>query len=138
MDPDGFDTARTRVRIIFTSKHEHYNELGDQSAYGLASGVVASMRLIGQMLSMGLVSFMFSLYLGQAYMTPELNPVFLKSVNASFALSGTICVIGIYFSLARGKILVKIHETIGNQDYVTLKSNPGSKNMDFNTLINEG
>lgn len=73
--------------------------------YGLASGVVGSMRLLGQMFSMGLASLIFSLFMGRTHITSELHPVFLKSVTAAFHVFAVICVVGILPSLARGKIL---------------------------------
>ena len=77
----------------------------DRSSYGLASGVVSSMRLMGQMLSMGLASVMFALYIGPVDFSPEIIPQFLECLNRSFIIFAMICVIGIYFSLARGRIL---------------------------------
>ena len=77
----------------------------DRSSYGLASGVVSSMRLMGQMLSMGLVSVMFALYIGPVDFSPKIMPQFLECLNRSFIIFAMICVIGIYFSLARGRIL---------------------------------
>lgn len=77
----------------------------DRSNFGLASGVVSSMRLMGQMLSMGLASVMFALYIGPVDFSPAIMPRFMECLNVSFLIFGTICAIGIYFSLARGKIL---------------------------------
>lgn len=72
--------------------------------YGLASSTVGTMRLLGQMLSMGIASLMFSLYLGSQSMTPQMYPLFLKCVTATFCVFGFTCVLGILASLARGKI----------------------------------
>lgn len=77
----------------------------DRSSYGVASGVVGSMRLLGQMLSMGIASVIFALFIGPVHITPEIYPVFLKSLNVAFALFAIICGLGIFPSLARGKIL---------------------------------
>ena len=77
----------------------------DSSFYGVASGVVGSMRLVGQMLSMGLASLIFAIFIGSERITPEIYPVFLKSLNAAFTLFSIICALGIIPSLARGKIL---------------------------------
>ncbi len=77
----------------------------DKFSYGLASGVVGSMRLLGQTLSMGLASVMFAIYMGPENLTPDLYPIFIKSVDTAFALFCIICVLGIYPSMARGKIL---------------------------------
>jgi EmrB/QacA subfamily drug resistance transporter len=82
----------------------------DRAFYGIASGVVGSMRLVGQMLSMGLAAVIFALYIGPVHITPEIHPVFLKSLKAAFTLFAIICFIGILASLARGKILPKRDE----------------------------
>jgi MFS family permease len=72
--------------------------------YGVASGSVATMRLLGQMLSLGVVTLMFSLLIGRAQITPELHPVFLISMRyALFAFFG-LCLGGIYFSFSRGQL----------------------------------
>lgn len=71
--------------------------------YGLASGAVASMRLLGQMLSMGLATLVFSLHIGRVKITPEHYPAFLKSLDTAFTIFALICVIGIAASIARGK-----------------------------------
>jgi len=77
----------------------------DKSSYGFASGVVGAMRLLGQTLSMGLASVMFAIYMGPENITPDLYPIFIKSVDTAFTLFCIICVLGIYPSMARGKIL---------------------------------
>jgi MFS family permease len=77
----------------------------ERSSYGLAGGVVGSMRLLGQMLSMGIASVMFALYIGPMTISPELHPVFLNCINASFGVFGCTCAVGILASLARGKII---------------------------------
>ncbi len=42
--------------------------------YGVASGVMGTMRLLGQMLSMGIVMLVFSLIIGKVEITPEHYP----------------------------------------------------------------
>lgn len=70
--------------------------------YGLASGAVSAMRLLGQMMSMGLATLVFSLYIGRVKITPEQYPAFLKSVDAAFTIFAVVCALGILASLARG------------------------------------
>lgn len=79
----------------------------DKSFYGLASGVVGSMRLLGQMLSMGIASVMFAVYFGPVTISPELHPVFLKCVRGTFLVFASTCAVGILASLGRGKIIRK-------------------------------
>lgn len=76
----------------------------DKRFYGVASAMLASMRLIGQTLSMGIVALIFALYIGRTQITPKYYPVFLESMEATLTIFSILCFIGIFASLARGKI----------------------------------
>jgi len=76
----------------------------ERKSYGVASGTLATMRLIGQMLSMGIATLLFALFLGRVEITPELYPLFSTSARAAFAVFAALCVIGVFASLARGDI----------------------------------
>ena len=65
------------------------------------------MRLVGQMLSMGMATLLFSLYLGRVQITPTFYPVFLKSVHTAFLIFAVLCIGGLFASLARGRIREK-------------------------------
>ena len=73
--------------------------------YGIAAGAVATMRLIGQMLSMAAATLVLSIYLGSRTIEPDTYPLFLTSMKTVLTLFSVMCLIGIYFSLRRGKIL---------------------------------
>ncbi len=72
--------------------------------YGIAAGAAASMRLLGQMFSMGIATVMLSVYVGPVKITPEQYPAFLRCVSAAFLVFGFLCVLGIFASLARGPL----------------------------------
>ena len=72
--------------------------------YGVASAIVATMRLLGQMLSMGIATLLLALYVGQVQMAPPVYPLFLRAVHAAFVLFTVACIGGIFASLARGKM----------------------------------
>lgn len=72
--------------------------------YGVASATLATMRAIGQMLSMGIVTTIFAVYMGRVQMVPEFYPAFLRSVNLAFVVFSVLCFGGIFASLARGKL----------------------------------
>ena len=72
--------------------------------YGIAAGSVATMRLLGQMLSMGIATLIFELLIGRVQITPEYYPVFIRSVNSAFIVFAILCSGGIFLSLARGKL----------------------------------
>ena len=72
--------------------------------YGIASGTLGTMRLVGQMMSMGLTMMIFSLFIGHSAITPERHAAFIHSVNVAFAIFTVMCFAGIWMSLARGKV----------------------------------
>ncbi|MCA1747104.1 MAG: MFS transporter, partial [Bacteroidales bacterium] len=76
----------------------------DPTFYGVASGSVGTMRMIGQMLSMGIVLILFSLLIGKTEITPQVHAPFLQSMRISFTLFAILCFIGIFASIARGKV----------------------------------
>ncbi len=72
--------------------------------YGVAAATTAAMRLIGQMLSMGVAALIIAVFLGQARVTPDRYPAFLMSFRFSFLIFSSLCLAGIFASLARGKL----------------------------------
>jgi EmrB/QacA subfamily drug resistance transporter len=72
--------------------------------YGIASGTLATMRLTGQMLSMGMVMLIFALQIGDVQITPDRYPSFLGSMHSALIVMAILCCGGIFASLARGKI----------------------------------
>jgi hypothetical protein len=72
--------------------------------YGFASGTIATMRTIGQVLSVAIVELIFALVIGRAAVTPESSQLFMQSNQLAFALFTVLCFFGIFASLARGKV----------------------------------
>ncbi len=75
----------------------------EKKFYGVASGTLATMRVTGQMLSMGIAMLLFALYIGRVQITPEYYPLFLTSTKTAFIIFAALCFGGIFASLARGK-----------------------------------
>ncbi|TDA25404.1 MAG: MFS transporter [Archaeoglobi archaeon] len=71
--------------------------------YGLASATLATMRVIGQAMSMGIVIIIFALTIGNARISENI-PDFIIAMKSAFAVSAILCLIGVFASLARGKI----------------------------------
>jgi len=69
---------------------------------GLASGMVSTMRAIGQMLSLAIAMLVFSAVIGTVQITPEVYPQLQQSVNIAFAVFFIIGLAGIAASYARG------------------------------------
>jgi len=76
----------------------------EKKQYGIASATLASMRMIGQMFSMGIVIVIFSLFIGTAKISPANQDAFLVSARTAFILFSILCFVGIFASLSRGKI----------------------------------
>ena len=72
--------------------------------YGIASATVAIMRMIGQMLSMGIAMLLFAIYMGRVQITPDQFPNFLKSMKIAFIIFTFLCLVDIFISLARGEV----------------------------------
>jgi MFS family permease len=75
--------------------------------YGVASGIASTMRLMGNSFSIGTVTLVFSLYVGQVRITPEHYPAFLMSVQVIFAVFAVLCFVGVFASLVRGRMREK-------------------------------
>jgi MFS family permease len=72
--------------------------------YGVASATLATMRLTGQMFSMGITMLIFAVFLGNNPLSEASNPLLLKSTKLIFFLLAIICCGGIFASAARGKV----------------------------------
>lgn len=72
--------------------------------YGIASGAVSTMRLLGQMISMAMTAVVLSIFIGRVAIQPANYPLFLKSIRIIFAISSGLCLVGLYFSFSRGNV----------------------------------
>jgi hypothetical protein len=68
----------------------------DKRFYGVGSATLGTMRLTGQMLSMGIAMLIFALRIGSARITPENYTLFLKSVRTAFSIFAVLCFGGIF------------------------------------------
>ncbi len=84
------------VNAIMSSVEKKY--------YGAASSTLASMRMIGQMFSMGIVIIIFSVFIGSEKISAANQDAFLTSLQTAFVLFSILCFLGIFASLARGKV----------------------------------
>jgi EmrB/QacA subfamily drug resistance transporter len=76
----------------------------DRKVYGVASAILGTMRLVGQVFSMGLAMSIFALYIGKNPIVPEFYGAFLAGIKVAFAISAVLCFLGIFASLARGNV----------------------------------
>ncbi len=76
----------------------------ERRSYGVASAVLATVRQVGMTFSLGIVMLVFAIYLGRVQITPEYFTPFLASLNTAFIIFAVLCFLGIFASLARGKV----------------------------------
>ena len=76
----------------------------EKKYFGIASGTVATMRLLGQMVSMAIAMVVFSVFIGREPISPANYGEFLSSVRVSFLIFAILCTVGILFSLLRGEL----------------------------------
>jgi len=75
----------------------------EANAYGVASGMLATMRLTGQTISMAVVMMIFTVTIGRVEITPLYYPSFMQAVHLCFILNCLLCMAGVLASLARDK-----------------------------------
>jgi hypothetical protein len=68
---------------------------------GVASGVVGTMRMVGQMTSMGIAMMILALFIGKQSITPATYPRLLSGMRTGFIIFSVLCILGIFASLAR-------------------------------------
>lgn len=70
---------------------------------GVASGVVGTMRMVGQMMSMGIAMMLISLYIGKQFINPETYPQLIAAMRSGFIIFSVLSLLGVFASLARNK-----------------------------------
>jgi MFS family permease len=80
----------------------------DKRFYGVASGTLGTMRLVGQVVSLGIVTLLLSIFVGRVQVTPDnyalFLPPFLVAARIAFVSFAVLCSVGVLFSLARGRV----------------------------------
>lgn len=110
-----FITAETQVHIIvallllmgigfglFSSPNSNAIMSSVEKRHlGVASGVVGTMRMIGQMLSMGIAMMLIALFIGKQTINPSTYPGLISGMRLGFVIFSILSVLGIFASLAR-------------------------------------
>ncbi len=76
----------------------------EKKFYGVASATLGTMRSTGMMFSMGIVTVIFAIYIGQTQLEPSHHHLFLKSFKIAFRVFTALCIAGIFASLSRGRV----------------------------------
>jgi EmrB/QacA subfamily drug resistance transporter len=71
--------------------------------YGVAAGAVGTMRLLGQMLSMGIATLIIASRMGRVA-TAAAPDLFVESTRIALWIFSALCAAGIFLSLARGRL----------------------------------
>lgn len=72
--------------------------------YGVASATVGTMRLVGQVFSMGLVMLLVSVMIGKGKITADRYPQFLGMMHLVSMLFAGLSVVGVAVSMVRGNV----------------------------------
>jgi EmrB/QacA subfamily drug resistance transporter len=72
---------------------------------GVASGVVGTMRMVGQMLSMGIAMMLIALYIGKQTINISTYPGLISGMRTGFVIFSLLSVLGIFASLARNRTI---------------------------------
>ncbi len=73
--------------------------------YGVASATLGTMRLVGQSLSLGIAIMFFALIIGTVLPNgPSYPALLIESMKLLFVTFAALCFIGIFASLARGRV----------------------------------
>lgn len=76
----------------------------ERKFYGIASATQATMRMVGQMLSMGIAMLVFAWIIGNRMITHENSLLLIISAKIIFGILAVTCLGGIFASLARGRV----------------------------------
>jgi len=74
---------------------------------GVASGVVGTMRMVGQMFSMGIAMMLIAVFIGKQTINPSTYPGLISGMRTGFVIFSLLSVAGIFASLARNRNTVR-------------------------------
>ncbi|WP_300672519.1 MFS transporter [Desulfoluna sp.] len=69
--------------------------------YGIASSLIATMRTIGMLTAMTLITFILTLFMGDAPVTAETATAFVDAMRTGFVIFSGLSVLGIFCSMGR-------------------------------------
>ncbi|WP_366513126.1 MFS transporter [Methanoregula sp.] len=75
-----------------------------QKHLSIASGMNATMRSFGQLISMAIAMFCFTVFIGGETITPAIYPSLMTSVTVAFIVFTVLCLAGVAASYVRGTI----------------------------------
>ncbi len=76
----------------------------ERRQFGVASAMVGTMRMLGQMFSMGMATLVIALYIGRQKISAENQGAFIAGAQLLLGGFAVLSVLGIFASLARGRM----------------------------------
>ena len=76
----------------------------EKKFYGVASGSVGTMRLLGQVTGMGIITLIFNIYIGRGEITPDVYPAFITAFKIAFGIFFVLTAGGVFASMVRGNL----------------------------------
>ena len=76
----------------------------EQNKAGMASGISATMRVLGQILSMTIATALFAMFFNKQSINQIDIDIFLKGMKVAFVIFSLLSFTGVYFSYNRGKL----------------------------------
>jgi len=80
---------------------------------GVASGMLGTVRMIGQTMSLGVAMILIALYIGDQKINPDNYPELLRTIKTGLVIFAFVCIPAIFASLARNK---KLNENYRNNN----------------------
>lgn len=74
---------------------------------GIASATIATMRVTGQMMSLGIATLIIHIFIGESKVTSANLPFFLEAVRMGFIVFTIVCSLGVFASLAGGRLSLR-------------------------------
>jgi len=75
----------------------------ERQHYGTSSALLSTMRLLGQVSSMTIAMMIISTFASSVSNPPSSSDSFVRGMQIAFIVFGTLCVLGTFASIARGK-----------------------------------
>jgi len=76
----------------------------DRRLFGVASGTLATMRTVGQTLSLGISGLVLAVVMGRVEILPPVYPQLVNSLQVLFVVFVVLSVVGLFASLKRGNV----------------------------------
>lgn len=80
--------------------------------FGIASSTLGTMRLVGQALSMAIVTLLMAIHIGNAQLGNVDPQLLMNSIHTTFIIFFILCCLGILASIARGNRIQETDETV--------------------------